>query len=326
MILKYYWDSDSKIKLTDHKDYNKNLSMPKTKIKHNESVSLWNYTLSPGWSRAEVEVLKLALQKFGIGKWASIIKSKCLPGKSIGQIYLQTQRIMGQQSLGDFMGLNIDIQQVFLNNKKKQNVVRKNNCIINTGDNPNKTERAKKILTNKEKYGIDMSVVNAIRLPKKKKSLFGDVIMLEEIETNKFSTVEKIDHLKKLHKLVTYKLDIMAKFGNDYFDNFSLQQRLARTQANQEAAKTSNGKLVLNVKPKINKFKNSTINRANQNVDNEKNLLGKRAAENPAVEEFYVEEMMYQQYLTNKKLANSTKRPVVIALTKISDDQYALKD
>ena len=27
-------------------------------------------------------------------------RSRCLPGKSIGQIYMQTQRLLGQQSLG----------------------------------------------------------------------------------------------------------------------------------------------------------------------------------------------------------------------------------
>jgi hypothetical protein len=45
-------------------------------------------------------VLRLALMKFGIGKWKRILESKCLPGKSIGQIYMQTQRLVGQQSLG----------------------------------------------------------------------------------------------------------------------------------------------------------------------------------------------------------------------------------
>lgn len=75
--------------------------MQKTKdVSVNHSKSLWNYTLSPGWTNDEVFILKLALQKFGIGRWKQIIQSECLPGKSVGQIYLQTQRIMGQQSLG----------------------------------------------------------------------------------------------------------------------------------------------------------------------------------------------------------------------------------
>jgi hypothetical protein len=88
--------------------------MKKTKISHVGSKSLWNYTLSPGWTKEEVNILKLALQRFGIGRWKKIIQSDCLPGKAIGQIYLQTQRIIGQQSLGDFMGLHIDIESVFI--------------------------------------------------------------------------------------------------------------------------------------------------------------------------------------------------------------------
>jgi len=34
-----------------------------------ESKSLWNYALSPGWTSEEVDILKLCLQKFGIGRW-----------------------------------------------------------------------------------------------------------------------------------------------------------------------------------------------------------------------------------------------------------------
>ena len=39
-----------------------------------DSSSLHNYTLSPGWTRDEVKVLKIALMKFGIGKWTKIQK------------------------------------------------------------------------------------------------------------------------------------------------------------------------------------------------------------------------------------------------------------
>jgi len=78
---------------------NYNWRMSSKKIDHHQSKSLWNYTLSPGWKQEEVNILKLAIQKFGIGKWRKIVNSKCLPGKSIGQIYMQTQRLLGQQSL-----------------------------------------------------------------------------------------------------------------------------------------------------------------------------------------------------------------------------------
>lgn len=49
----------------------------------------------------------------------SLFRSNCLPGKSIGQIYMQTQRLIGQQSLGEFMGLSVDLEKVFLDNMRK---------------------------------------------------------------------------------------------------------------------------------------------------------------------------------------------------------------
>lgn len=60
-----------------------------------ESRSVWNYSLSPGWTKEEVEVLKLLLQREGIGKWTSIVKTEALPSKTIQQMYLQTQRLLG---------------------------------------------------------------------------------------------------------------------------------------------------------------------------------------------------------------------------------------
>lgn len=84
-----------------------------------DSKSLWNYTLSPGWTNEEVEVLKIALMKYGIGKWRRIQKSNCLPGKTIAQMNLQTQRLLGQQSLAEFMSLHVDLEKVFKENQEK---------------------------------------------------------------------------------------------------------------------------------------------------------------------------------------------------------------
>jgi hypothetical protein len=63
-----------------------------------DSKSLHNYTLSPGWTKEEVEILKIALMKFGIGRWKKIKKYYpvipylfsfgCLPSKSIAQMNL----------------------------------------------------------------------------------------------------------------------------------------------------------------------------------------------------------------------------------------------
>lgn len=67
-------------------------------LRSNDSASLWNCTLSPGWTDEESETLRKALMKFGIGNWAKIIESNCLPGKTNAQMNLQLQRLLGQQS------------------------------------------------------------------------------------------------------------------------------------------------------------------------------------------------------------------------------------
>ena len=70
---------------------------------------------------------------------------------------------MGQQSLGEFMGLHIDIESVFIDNISIQGVERKNNCIINTGDNPTRAERLTKIEDNRKKYGLSKDYVRSIK-------------------------------------------------------------------------------------------------------------------------------------------------------------------
>jgi len=76
--------------------------------------------LSPGWDPREAEILKIALMKFGVGRWVKISKSECLPNKAISQMYMQTQRLVGQQSLAEFMGLHLDLQKVWKHNIEKQ--------------------------------------------------------------------------------------------------------------------------------------------------------------------------------------------------------------
>ncbi len=79
---------------------------------------------------------------------------------------MQTQRLAGQQSLGDFMGLHLDLEAVFQDNMKKTDVTRKNNFIINTSNNPTKEERKIRIEENKQKYGLSKDEVKEIRLPR----------------------------------------------------------------------------------------------------------------------------------------------------------------
>ena len=47
------------------------------------------------------------------------------------------------------MGIRVDLEKVYLDNMQKKGVLRKNNCIINTGDNPTRDERKQRIELNK---------------------------------------------------------------------------------------------------------------------------------------------------------------------------------
>jgi hypothetical protein len=50
----------------------------------------------------EVQVFRLCLMKFGLGRWAAIVESGALPGKTVGQMNNQMQRMIGQQSTNEF--------------------------------------------------------------------------------------------------------------------------------------------------------------------------------------------------------------------------------
>ncbi|CAJ0905393.1 11013_t:CDS:2, partial [Entrophospora sp. SA101] len=122
----------------------------------------------PRWSREECDVFRKALMKFGIGNWAKIIESQCLPGKTNAQMNLQLQRMLGQQSTAEFASLHIDPLVIGEKNSKIQgpDIKRKNNCIVNTGGKPTRVEIKKKIEKNKELYEISEEEWLKIELPK----------------------------------------------------------------------------------------------------------------------------------------------------------------
>eukprot|EP01098_Paradermamoeba_levis_P005867 TRINITY_DN2439_c0_g1_i1.p1 TRINITY_DN2439_c0_g1~~TRINITY_DN2439_c0_g1_i1.p1 ORF type:complete len:198 (-),score=66.33 TRINITY_DN2439_c0_g1_i1:76-669(-) len=129
-----------------------------------DSASLWNFTLSPGWTREECEILRQAIMKFGFGSWSKIIDCGCLPGKTRAQLNLQSQRMIGQQSLGEFMGIRLDPAVIFNENSQKTEVTRKNGAIINTGNNPTKEERQMRIEENRKKYELTAEASDKIEL------------------------------------------------------------------------------------------------------------------------------------------------------------------
>jgi hypothetical protein len=126
-------------------------------LRPNDSLSLWNYTLSPGWTLAESEMLRKAILKFGVGNWKDVLASGCLPGKTNAQINLQLQRMIGQQSTAEFQGIHLDPFVVGQENSKRQGVKRKNGCIVNTGNKMSRQELLERIQLNKKKYQVPES-------------------------------------------------------------------------------------------------------------------------------------------------------------------------
>ncbi len=178
-----------------------------------DSKSLWNYTLSPGWTDEEVDVLKIALKKYGIGKWKRIKRTNCLPGKTIAQMNLQTQRLLGQQSLAEFMGIHVDLEKVFLENRAKNGpqIIRKNNFIINTGDNLTLEQRKLRIQQNRQKFGLSQSYIKSLKLPKLLSHSIGHFLTIKQIkdEKNNLSIIDKINQLSNLVKCMKKKIRII---------------------------------------------------------------------------------------------------------------------
>jgi len=180
-----------------------------------DSPSLWNFTLSPGWRQEEIEILRLAIMKFGIGAWTKIVKTGCLPGKTPAQLNLQTQRIVGQQSLGEFMGVHLDARELWLHNQSKQGeeYKRKNGCLINIGNNPARDETRKKIAENMTRFGIPKEKVDSIDLPVAKE--------VKEPETIKQERKSKLKQTKQTLAYMENKLEELrrAKGPSTKLDN-----------------------------------------------------------------------------------------------------------
>ena len=96
-------------------------------------------------------------------------------------MYLQTQRLVGQQSLAEFMGLHLDLEQIWLKNAARQGpeVFRKNGCIVNTGDNLTQAHAKKLREKNKKLYGLSSTLVQNLRLPKARVKEWLKVLTLE---------------------------------------------------------------------------------------------------------------------------------------------------
>lgn len=122
--------------------------------------------------------------KFGVGRWREIIRSGCLPGKTPSQLSLQCQRMLGQQSLGEFMSIHLDSDVIFEKNSKIEGL-RKNGCLINSGKTQTTEERQKKIKRNIKQYEISQSDIEAVVIP----------------DLNKQDAVKKKETVKEFQRL-----------------------------------------------------------------------------------------------------------------------------
>jgi hypothetical protein len=91
--------------------------------------------------------------------------SGVLPGKSVSQLNLQTQRLLGQQATSEFMGLHLFCSRVGQKNATNITAPRKNGCIINEGAKVSSEENRKRKEENRRIYGLSQEQVDAIVLP-----------------------------------------------------------------------------------------------------------------------------------------------------------------
>ncbi|KAI9259359.1 hypothetical protein BY458DRAFT_440457 [Sporodiniella umbellata] len=187
-------------------------------LRSNDSASLWNCTLSPGWTEDESEILRNALMKFGIGNWAKIIESGCLPGKTNAQMNLQLQRLLGQQSTAEFAGLHIDPKVIGAKNSKIQgdHIRRKNNCIVNTGGKLSREELKKRVLSNKAEYELPEETWKPIELVK----VEDPVAILELKRENLKELLQKLEKVQaSIAKIRQTQPDRMEKLKSEITDS-----------------------------------------------------------------------------------------------------------
>lgn len=92
--------------------------------------------------------------KYGVGKWVQILETGLLPGKLIQQLNGQTQRLIGQQSLAAYTGLQVDIDRVRADNEARVDAPRKAGLIINTGKNLTREDKDRLQQETRANYGL----------------------------------------------------------------------------------------------------------------------------------------------------------------------------
>ncbi|KAL0037870.1 hypothetical protein WJX79_003094 [Trebouxia sp. C0005] len=179
-----------------------------------DAASLWNFTPSPGWTKEEAQILKLCLMKYGVGRWVQILDTGLLPGKLIQQLNGQTQRLIGQQSLAAYTGLQVDIDRIRADNAGRTDVERKSGLIIWSGPNPNKKMRDEWRKEAQSRFGLAKEElkdvdelleevtkkVHQLKPQRQSRSPGIPLVSLLESETHDLPREQKLALLKQLRK------------------------------------------------------------------------------------------------------------------------------
>ena len=93
------------------------------------------------------------------------------------------------------------------------NIIRKNNFIINNGDNLTLESKKLRIESNKKKYGLSKEYVKSLRIPKLLSMKIDQHLTIKQIldEKNNFSISEKIEHLENLVVCMRKKLELIER-------------------------------------------------------------------------------------------------------------------
>ncbi|DBA99858.1 TPA: hypothetical protein ACH3X1_013754 [Trebouxia sp. C0004] len=152
--------------------------------------------------------------KYGVGRWVQILDTGLLPGKLIQQLNGQTQRLIGQQSLAAYTGLQVDIDRIRADNAARTDVERKSGLIIWSGPNPNKKMRdewrkeaqsrfglAKEELKDVDELLEDVTKkVHQLKPQRLSRSPGIPLVSLLESETHDLPREQKLALLKQLRK------------------------------------------------------------------------------------------------------------------------------
>lgn len=152
--------------------------------------------------------------QFGIGKWVQILETGLLPGKLIQQLNGQTQRLLGQQSLAAYTGLQVDIDRIRTDNEAKMDAQRKSGLIINTGPNLTREDKDRLQIEAREKYGLNAVQLQEVeeQLEEVRKRQTAAVLMTGRLmseDADVLSKEEKIALLQKLHSRLASFCDQM---------------------------------------------------------------------------------------------------------------------